>query len=514
MSEKCRDNIFFWICFLTPFVNINPWLFKEWGRIFGPLNGCLVVFPLVVAIIYSLYLQFIGKSIFVYNKWITRFLWGMVILELITLIHGAYIFPYWGGIDSAIIPERIRDSYIGALLQKSIFGDFSDFSGRIYFFCYLLREEVVWTVAFWGGSYLVYCWYKNDYKRALVVMEKGIEASIFVLIIYCLIELFALCGNVFFARCLGTMDFVLHPNITSTLAHWTICTKQMRGFFCEPSNFGMYAGVMSSFLWYKILVENKRLAITCNLLLSFFVILASSRAAFGIYCGMLVLLFVLLLYKCERILFIRGGVILISAVVVFFTGTFFIRIIHTEQVPFWITGDTYGYLNSNLGSLTKIHERSNGARYAFAYAALKAGIEHPFLGVGKKFYLSYAVDNVPEWGKSNQEVLSAYKMQRKEPLDNIFPVYNWYCELFATRGIVGVVWYLFPFVFAAWKIAMLFKTVAGVVVQECMLFLELLLVLALWGINNSAPCLYYTLWVVLGVAFAFINGIKRISFIS
>lgn len=48
---------------------------------------------------------------------------------------------------------------------------------------------------------MIYCWYRDDYKRALNIMGKAVMVSTAMLLVYCLIELFALCGNVFLANC-------------------------------------------------------------------------------------------------------------------------------------------------------------------------------------------------------------------------------------------------------------------------------------------------------------------------
>ena len=84
---------------MTPWASMNPWMFQWWGKIYGPLNGTLVVYPLTIGIIYSLYLQYKGKNVFVYNKWIAAFFVGSMLVELITIAHGAYSFPYWEMID-------------------------------------------------------------------------------------------------------------------------------------------------------------------------------------------------------------------------------------------------------------------------------------------------------------------------------------------------------------------------------------------------------------------------------
>lgn len=146
MDIKSRDYIFFWICFLTPWASMNPWMFQWWGKIYGPLNGTLVVYPLTIGIIYSLYLQYKGKNVFVYNKWIAAFFVGSMLVELITIAHGAYIFPYWEMIDLASIPTRIQNTYIGSLFRGSG-GIFSSWLlNRIYLFSYLTKEAFICAI--------------------------------------------------------------------------------------------------------------------------------------------------------------------------------------------------------------------------------------------------------------------------------------------------------------------------------------------------------------------------------
>ena len=498
-----------------------------WGSFFGgAFSHEMVAWPLLVGILYSVYLQWKGESVFVYNKWIIAFICGAFLIELISIVHGSYIFPYWDLIDNSFIPEKSRVRAIILLLQEH--GWFQDEEVNLHLFLgyTFIKDSLLNVLVPYGGMYMIYCWYQDDYKRAISVMEKAVMVSTLLLFGYCVIELFALWGEPFSQDVLFKLDMLLHypeadevDYVERWLKNWTLYAKQLRGYFTEPSFLGMYANVMASFLWYRILKDSSKWAIVCNLILGVIVVLTSSRAAVGIYCSMLILLIVVMLYKRDRRLFLKGSVIVVSSVLAFSFGLFSIKniivdsnkkVVDSNKYATYIKADAEGYFESNVGSITNVKARSNPARYTYAYCALKTGMEYPILGVGHKFYSAYAPNYIPEWGKSNSEVKRYLKKTREKGiLAESFPVLNEYLHIFATKGIIGLVWDMLAFLFISWMTLKILKKSIEEKIPECVLFLELLLGIALWGMNIALG-LFYSSWVVFAiVVLAIEKEIKR-----
>lgn len=519
---KYRDWIFWWICFCTPFIAVNKNLFP-WGTFWGgTFSHNLVAYPLFMGLFYSLYLQWSGKEVFIYNKWLLFFVCGAILIETLAIVHGAYVFPYWDMIDGTSLPDKSRIAHVVLILQENGWLIDGKTVKRILFFYSLVKDTLLRIIIPYGGIYMIYCWYRNDHKRAVFVMEKAVISSIILLFVYCTIELFALCGNTFFTKLLFSLDNMLHfqgadkaTEVEQWLSHWTLISKQMRGFFTEPSLLGIYANVMSAFLWYRILIDASKWAICCNVLLDLVVVLTSSRAAVGMQLGMLVIFIILITYKRDKELIKRGMIIGVSAVVALFVGVFFIKSlflqsnknvqIQSNKYASYVKGDVEGYFQSNIGSLMNKSSRSNSARYTYAYVALRTGMVHPVIGVGERFRSGYALKYIPEWGRNNREIKKYVEKLEEKGLWTNFPVINEYCENFATKGVIGLLWYLLPLLIGVMKMISLFRKSLGMNSVRYILFIELLVGIALAGLNNRWS-MFYTPWIIFAIILIMIEN--------
>ena len=62
-----------------------------------------------------------------------------------------------------------------------------------------------------GGAYIIYCWYYNNWKRAINIITKGALPGLTVIIVYSTIEVFYLAGAVTAKNILEFITLYFHP---------------------------------------------------------------------------------------------------------------------------------------------------------------------------------------------------------------------------------------------------------------------------------------------------------------
>ncbi len=124
----------------------------------------------------------------------------------------------------------------------------------------LLSIKSIFCELFWcfGSSYLIYCWYKNDWSNCLKLMLQGCLISIALIIIYSSIEVLYLMHVHGAAFILQEINPYLHV-IEEKGTWWPplLWPNQLRSVFAEPSYFGIFAAFALPFLWYKLVCSKK-----------------------------------------------------------------------------------------------------------------------------------------------------------------------------------------------------------------------------------------------------------------
>lgn len=166
-------------------------------------------------------------------------------------------------------------------------------------------------------------------------------------------------------------------------------------------------------------------------------------------------------------------------------------------------------MEDNVGSLRSANKRSNGARYALIRANIKNGIEHPILGVGDVLSSAYTVHNFNEADLANPEVhMWVTNYNKMGVLRYGFNAMNEYVSRFANNGIIGLIAYIVPLIYAVLSLFKCFKRSRGIEQIKIMVTGISLIGSAAAGCNGSLALLY-AYWVILAFSYAMVNGILK-----
>lgn len=501
MNVKVRNAIFFLMVFALIFDNIpKPVQLNFLG---GPAGGKLVVYPLLAGFLYSFYCHYKHGGVFVDFRKFARYVAVFIGVMLLSTVAGLVMYPYWdlvlsGPADQIEKLPRVMDFLAahGMAVDQ-----------RLLMSCWIVARQVkgVFLEAFWcfGTAYLVYCWYKEDWRRAVDIVTRAVLASGVVLISYSVIESFYLAHSETAGYILSAINPYIHE--IQTDGKWwppLLCQGQLRSVFSEPSYYGIYMAFAMPWLWYRLYQKRTVGAVAVTFLLTFFLILTGSRTAFMLHVGELALfiLFVLLWDRNKKSLQHVGKVMAIS-LCAFFAGTGFIgQYVDVDSDG----GAIAGYVESNAASLANPDARSNGARYAVMAADFRIGLDHPVLGVGKGLRNGYMPDYFSEKALHNEEVKMWMDFREKMGvLRSGFPNLGEYTSRFAETGLIGLGVFFAPVVVLLWS---LYKKTR----ESEERFFYIVLGVAICGVLASCigdgVNIIYGYWLLLGLAYAAVKG--------
>lgn len=366
-----------------------------------------------------------------------------------------------------------------------------------------------------GISFAIYWFIKKKVDIYYSILEKAVFISLVIVSAYSLIETTYLAGNSTATLILSFINPLLHP--VAVDHNWwppLLWKGQLRSVFSEPSRMGNYAAFALPFLWSRFMIGNKSLSwktILLTLLLTFFLFLTKARTPIAIYWGMLIVFSLSMLFFRKRE-FLKGiGIIICITVISFSASIGFINyLMVTPDSTTDITTEkkitASEFMSDNVGSLASSSKRSNGARYALIRSNLKTGLEHPIWGVGEILLSAYTVNNFNEADLNNQEVsmwVKDFKEQGalKYSLDGM----NEYVSRFAEYGLIGLLLFLIPGIYALIELLRKIKKTQGDEQRKVYTIWLALLGTLIAGCNGSLNLLY-TYWVVLAFAYAILFG--------
>lgn len=195
INKKVINGLFSVIVFTLIFNNMP----KNIQIIFigGLLQNKLIFYPIFIGLVYSIYCQYKYKNIFVsfnrFSKFIIVYLGGICI----SLIIGLYTYPYYDLILNGPITQIEKLPKVVKILN-----DFEIYiDEKILTILWIIQGrikgallEVLYT---FGGAYMIYCWYHNNWQTAFKILIKAVLVTLIVVFGYCFIELFYLSGSEF-----------------------------------------------------------------------------------------------------------------------------------------------------------------------------------------------------------------------------------------------------------------------------------------------------------------------------
>lgn len=508
---EIRDTLFFLMVVSLIFADIPQKV--QMGIIGGVLGSKLIFYPTFIGFLFTIYKQAKYHDILIdFNKFI-KYIAIYTGIILLSAIVGLVEYPYYESILSGPI-DQIK-KLPGVLSFMASYGIFIQEKTLFLFWLVvrILKSAVFEAIYTFGVSYMIYCWYKEDWKRAYQLLVRGTLCALSIMIAYSCIEILYLSGNETAAIILKVINPYIHI-INMDHSWWPplLWPNQLRSVFPEPSFMGNYAAIVIPLLWIQY-IKDKSYFNRYMVFIGCFtgmVFLTQARTANAMFLGCVVLLLFMGIYLRKKIIYKRLMVLLLLSACVFMISLQFISQNMAEsQLAVNNTSTVISaehFISNNVTSLAADNKRSNGARFALIKAHIRVGLDHLLLGTGKQLSTVYVKNELTEREKNNDEIKKMLENQDKYGvLLYPLPALNEYVGRFSETGLIGLSIFVFPFLFAGYKlIQSLVHTceiserlsIAGVCIA--------LLATAVAAMNLSIICIY-PFWVILGIAFCIIS---------
>lgn len=552
MNRTIINYIFSFISVSLIFNNIPKII--QMNFIGGILQDKLVFYPLFIGLVYTIYCQYKYKNVLVKFDKFVKFIFAYLAITLISLIIGLYDYPYYDLVINGPVTQIEKLPKVMVVLDS--FGINVDQEAVMAFWMVArvikgLLFEIIYT---FGGAYMIYCWYHDDWKIAFKILLKAILLSLIIVFAYSFIEIFYLAGNITAKDILIKITPYFHEinNPASSRGDWPPVlwySPQLRSIFAEPSYFAIFAGFSVPFIWYCINVKTQKILYSVLLcFMVFFIFLTQARTATALLFGEIILLLLLSICFRNKLIVRTLMCVLLSTGIAFISANYFINNFMKDVPKYYkqssvaltntqsksnygkelklnikdkkinktqkskniinqkqnnkINNKSDNYLDKNFYSIFSANKRSNSARFAYIKSAFRVGLDHPILGVGRGLTAAYMTDYFTDDEKKVGEVKR--RIQRQKDIGILtagMPILCEYVQRFAESGLVGVIIYFMPLIYLMHSIFRKMKTL-----QPEYLFYGI----SLTGILASGFSLGFTgtyyYWILLGLGYAMCFG--------
>lgn len=511
MNYNIKNYLFFTICFTLIFNNVPAIL--QMNFFGGSLGKKLVFYPVIIGIIYTVYGLYKKQDKKLWGSdYVKKYFLLYIGISLLSLGIGLYTYPYYDLILQGPVNQIQKLPFVLNFFNSLDIQVDSKILIVIWIILRAIKNVIIECIYTFGISYMIFYWYKNNWKLGIQCMQKAIICSVAVLLMYSSIEIFALSNFEFAKSILVTINPFLHT-IKVNNTWWPPLLwpgQQLRSVFAEPSYFGIYAAFAMPWLWSLIYnASSKRKLTAWYLLLTLFtfcLFLTKARTAVALFCGELALLVIIMAAFRDRAYIIRFIGIICCVGIAFLGSLGFISI--TNQQNTNVQEGARVYMNDNLASLASESKRSNQARYAIMETNLYIGLAHPLIGVGPSLQDAYVTDYLPTQGQQSKEIQMWLTKQKEQGILKFsIPSLGEYIKRFAETGFIGLVVYLLaPLVLLRKLLKIIltnrrnFKTVSPYI------FLLISLVgIVTSGVGDSLT-ITYCYWILLGLGYAMCYG--------
>lgn len=509
MNTKYINYLFFFIILFLIFNN-TPKL-TQMNFVGGVLGSKLVFYPIVFGMIYTLYCQYRYKNVLVNFYKFLKFIAIYFTIIFISLIIGLYTYPYYDLVLNGPVTQIEKlPKLINILNSLEIYIDEKTLIA-LWMITRTIKRVLFEGLYTFGGAYMIYCWYHNNWRTVFDILIKALLASLVIIFGYCFIELSYLAGNETAKNILTIITPYLH-DIKSSYGWWPplLLPGQLRSIFAEPSYYGIYFAFALPFLWYVFISVNERyykiISFSAIIFFTFCLFLTQARTAVVLFCGEVFILSIFTVYFRNKFIFKAVCKIFIAIVIAFMLSGLFINNLLVDNR--YGINSVESYVESNLTSLTSTSQRSNGARYSIMIADLKIALDHPSIGVGSGLRNAYIPDYLPEMAKDNGEVKMWIQNQKEKGiLRSGFPKLGEYPSRFAETGIIGLALFLVPPFILLRKLY--FKiTDKGITVEDKLpyVFFTISLIGIMASRLGDTINITYCYWVLLGLGYAMCFG--------
>lgn len=466
MNLLIRNRLFFLICFCLPFLFVPKVI--QLNFIGGPIGSELIVGPIIIAYVYTLYCSRI-KLIFVNIKEMKLFLFIYIIALFVSLIHGLYIYPYYdlifnGPADQIEkLPMVLKFlNYHNIIIEEKILLS-------IWFVARFLKNIVLEIFYTFGFSYIIYCWFKEDPSVGVRILKKASFIIVEIIIVYSIFEISYFAGYEWAKNVLINVNPFLHA-IRENFGWWPPLlwsSPRVRSIFPEPSQFGIYAAFIMPFIWSDIL-NKKSLILRISMcgLLSLLVFMSLSKTANILLLFEIVLLILFAFIRHKMIFINKCALIIIITGVAFGVNILCLsnyggkpfngetssfnaesKVSGTENQFGHKEGTLEEYLQNNIVGVTNENMGSNGARFAIINNDLRVGKDHCLIGVGSNLKSAYTTYYFTEKELAIREIKKCRQLQYEQGvLKTGYPNVSEFSLRFAENGILGLFIYIVPII--------------------------------------------------------------------
>lgn len=499
MNKKIIDNIFLITCICLPFFKIPTILQMKF--LAGTMGTNLIIYPLFVGFIYTIRYCYKKKELPSHFKIIIKFLLAYIGILTLSTLAGLYMYPYYDLAFSKSVPYSDKLSLIFYFLSNH--GISIKENTILMFGLFAVKFVGILLEAFWyfGTAYLIYYWYREDWRRGARIFCNGIIIGLCIFVIYGMIDMLYLMRNQT-AKWLLT---VLNPCIYEIGNIWPpiLWENQLRSIFVEPSYVGNYLAVALPIVWLLYLRFSNKKILILDFITTVLAIFTQSRTAYAmiIFTFVCAVLFVIAI---KQKYFYRLFIIVTFTIIAFIIGT---QIINTSiGVNPWISSNinrtSSEVVNDNLFSLGDSKQRSNKARYAYMGANLRTFEYYPLLGVGRGLATEYNIEHFTDEERKIWEISRNINLAEKNGVlhANILgTALNEYITRLAQNGILGLIVFLFPFAYCFFQ---MLKIIYYKPSDDNLWLLFILLISSLLAANNTSINIVPSGFIILGLCYA------------
>lgn len=562
--EREIDALFFVLIITLIFVTIPKPISLD---ILGVTGKEFAIYPLALGMILMLYAWItsrrkrqIGGTINIDSKKdiskIKLYLGILLMVLSLSVILGVLSYPYYEQLlsNSSFLPVRFTHAteiFHFEDISKTGIGLWLIFKGvkNVFF-------DVFWL---FGGSFLIYLWYRNRPARCLDLLIIGIFGSLGIMFLYELIELPYLLGNQTAAHILAMINPYIHQighlnnhyvgntdAAVQAYAWWPplLWKHQVRSIFAEPSFFGMYCAFAVPWLWLvwfqttkSNLLSLKGLSMASVMLFLYFLLFTTqARTAILLLTGELVLLLIYGIYRKNKGDFAKIIAILLL-VSMGLGGSLIFTQVEKDRFALLngaIDGSNYinenggeslfskagkSYISDNIASAVGKDKRSNRARFSLMEAELKVWMNHPVLGVGKGLKAAYIPEKLPSDATQSSEVkMWLDRLHANGALKASFPDVSEYTSKLCEIGLLGCLLYYFPAAYLAYFFLLFLRRSRDnkqyLRIQSLLSFYLISLAGILAGGISTSLNVNYCFGVLLGIGLILHHQVKKLEVIK
>jgi hypothetical protein len=439
LLQKIQKIFLFLIIVFLPFTNLP----QRFTISFVGANA--VYYILLISLFLFVYEYY--KYKFKIDKIIIYFFIVYSLYQIISLLHGLIIYPYYDLLDIGQIQklQYINDKFNIQTDKNVMIG--------VYLFFRDTKNIILNSAYFCFIPLLFIHLFGTNCEKCFSLIEKAVIVLVCLLGLYSIPEIIYLKFNLSFARnILETINPFLYDVCSShgwwPPLLWGYVDGQLRSLCPEPSYFCIIAVFCVPFFINKLYKKFSVIYILIFIYFILMILMSKSRTGLIIFI-MEISMFLLFFINKFNKKFVYFMVILLACI----SLSMFVNLSMSNRMEGQKNKETItNYVENNIISAVKKNTRSNKNRMSNIIAMFKVGLEQPILGVGKGLKDAYIINNIPSIAEENIEFALWTEKFKENGLKSPFPSLNQYVCVFAENGIIGVIIFIFPVIYIFYKV--------------------------------------------------------------